>query len=206
MLMTQKTAKQERTLTQTVSHAIFDPIARVIPRFITPNYITLFRAFLIPFIVVLLIHNMHVAAFALYLVAVSSDGIDGALARLRNSETRFGAILDPVIDKLLHTAVLLVFFSYSPILISITVGLDTALTLGGIPVLLTRKKSQIMKSNNLGKWKFFFQASALMLLFITHVFDVQVIIAVQAALICAIIFSTLSICMYIRNVLKHKHS
>jgi len=45
-------------------------------------------------------------AFALYLVTVLSDGLDGYLARTRNQITAFGRIADPFVDKVVIGGVL----------------------------------------------------------------------------------------------------
>ena len=42
--------------------------------------------------------------FALFLVAVNTDWVDGYLARVRKQETDFGRMLDPLADKLLLVA------------------------------------------------------------------------------------------------------
>lgn len=46
-------------------------------------------------------------AFVIFVVAASSDWIDGFLARRWNATTRWGAILDPIADKVLVTGAIL---------------------------------------------------------------------------------------------------
>jgi CDP-diacylglycerol--glycerol-3-phosphate 3-phosphatidyltransferase/cardiolipin synthase len=77
------------------------------------NRITLGRILLIPVFVGALLYyaqsdrqgapneRLRLLAFALFLVAAVSDGIDGYLARHCNQRTKLGAILDPLADKLL---------------------------------------------------------------------------------------------------------
>jgi CDP-diacylglycerol--glycerol-3-phosphate 3-phosphatidyltransferase len=74
-----------------------------------PNWLTLFRIGLVPLLVVLLIDpspGMVRMAFAVFIVAVATDFIDGALARRLNAITDFGKLLDPLADKLLVMAAL----------------------------------------------------------------------------------------------------
>jgi CDP-diacylglycerol--glycerol-3-phosphate 3-phosphatidyltransferase len=47
------------------------------------------------------------AALVLLVLAASTDGIDGAIARKRNLVTNFGKLLDPIADKALLTGSLL---------------------------------------------------------------------------------------------------
>ena len=46
-------------------------------------------------------------AFIIYVIAASTDWVDGYLARRWNAETRWGAILDPIADKILVTGAIL---------------------------------------------------------------------------------------------------
>jgi CDP-diacylglycerol---glycerol-3-phosphate 3-phosphatidyltransferase len=48
-------------------------------------------------------------ALAIFLVACLTDWFDGWLARRRNHQTHFGALLDPVADKVLTTAAFICF-------------------------------------------------------------------------------------------------
>ena len=46
---------------------------------------------------------MYRTGFWIFVIAASTDWIDGYLARRWNSTTRWGAILDPIADKILVT-------------------------------------------------------------------------------------------------------
>jgi CDP-diacylglycerol--glycerol-3-phosphate 3-phosphatidyltransferase len=51
--------------------------------------------------------SLYRAAFWIFVVAASTDWIDGYLARRWNATTRWGAILDPIADKILVTGAIL---------------------------------------------------------------------------------------------------
>jgi cardiolipin synthase len=72
-----------------------------------PNALTLLRILLIPVLVVLLLRQRYEAAFGLFFISAVSDFADGVIARHWNARTRFGAIADPLADKLTMLAVTL---------------------------------------------------------------------------------------------------
>jgi cardiolipin synthase (CMP-forming) len=65
-----------------------------------PNAITLLRAVLIPVIAFTLMQREYETALLLFVVCALSDFVDGWLARAFDLRTRFGAIADPLADKL----------------------------------------------------------------------------------------------------------
>lgn len=78
-----------------------------IPNSVKPNHITVIRLILVPIIYILLISGNTSLGLVLFIVAASTDFIDGAMARIRNQITDVGKIIDPIADKLLIIAVLL---------------------------------------------------------------------------------------------------
>ena len=75
-----------------------------------PNWITVSRLFGLPFIIYFLNYpttkNLWIGT-AIFLVAASTDWVDGYLARKLNQVTELGKFLDPLVDKLLVLAPLL---------------------------------------------------------------------------------------------------
>src|SRR5437016_10050543 len=72
-----------------------------------PNALTLFRIFLVPFLVVVLLtkfYGREYAGLAIFLLAAITDFFDGFFARRYNQITRLGTLLDPIADKLLMSA------------------------------------------------------------------------------------------------------
>ena len=76
------------------------------------NIITVVRILLAPVFVWLLLADngehgaLRWAAAALFILAIATDGIDGSVARRRNLVTNVGIILDPIADKVLTGAAL----------------------------------------------------------------------------------------------------
>jgi CDP-diacylglycerol--glycerol-3-phosphate 3-phosphatidyltransferase len=77
-----------------------------------PNAITVVRILLAPVFFWLLLADageggtLRWIATALFVIAISTDGIDGYLARSRGQVTDLGKILDPIADKLLTSGAL----------------------------------------------------------------------------------------------------
>lgn len=75
----------------------------------TASKITLARVALIPVFMVLLLMGFNWAALAVFAIASLTDFVDGYIARHYNQTSDFGKFLDPLADKLLVTAAMLIF-------------------------------------------------------------------------------------------------
>lgn len=82
-----------------------------------PNYLTLARILVVPLIVVVLLTPVadqwfgvsgYAFAIGLFLAASLTDILDGHIARRRNQVSNLGKLLDPIADKLLVSAALIV--------------------------------------------------------------------------------------------------
>jgi CDP-diacylglycerol---glycerol-3-phosphate 3-phosphatidyltransferase len=72
-----------------------------------PNFLTVLRILLVPVIVVALLAetpNGDALAAVVFGLAAFTDGLDGYIARSRGSVTTFGKLMDPIADKLLIIA------------------------------------------------------------------------------------------------------
>jgi cardiolipin synthase len=70
-----------------------------------PNLITIARILLVPLTVWLIVSEAFGFAFAAFIVAGISDGVDGAIARRYELRTELGAYLDPLADKALLVSI-----------------------------------------------------------------------------------------------------
>ena len=81
-----------------------------------PNILTLLRVLLIPVMVVVYLLDVtwsHLVATIIFVIAAITDWLDGFLARRLKQDSKFGAFLDPVADKLI-VAVALVLLATDP--------------------------------------------------------------------------------------------
>ena len=80
-----------------------------------PNLLTWFRIVMIPVFITLFyvpeetlsLHHKHLFSVILFVLAAITDWLDGYLARILNQSSAFGAFLDPVADKLMVAAALI---------------------------------------------------------------------------------------------------
>jgi cardiolipin synthase len=100
-----------------------------------PNGVSVLRILLVPPLVVILLAEQYALALLLFAVAGASDGLDGYLAKRFSWQSRLGAILDPLADKLL------LVFSYLSLgwlgeipawLVIVVVLRDAAIVAGGL--------------------------------------------------------------------------
>ena len=79
-----------------------------------PNALTVARMLLVPVVVLALVQapaSGSAVAAAVFAVAAMTDGLDGYIARRQRSVTTFGKVMDPIADKLLVAAALVVLVS-----------------------------------------------------------------------------------------------
>lgn len=85
-----------------------------LPRWVTPNGVTIFRTLLIIPVAYLLRQHAYWLAFLTLSVAMILDFVDGALAAVRGEHTLLGAFLDPLSDKVLICGTLLAILDRVP--------------------------------------------------------------------------------------------
>jgi len=120
------------------------------------NQLTLGRVFIIPvFMGVFFLPGDlgHIASGVLFILAAVTDWLDGYLARSRDEETAFGRFLDPVADKLLVAAalVLLVSANMAPALLAVII-IGREITIGALREWLAQRSS-IVHVSMVAKWK-----------------------------------------------------
>ena len=79
----------------------------------TASKITLARVAMIPVFMAVLLAGYHWAALVIFAVASLTDFVDGYIARHYNQVSDFGKFLDPLADKLLVTAAMLIFVQWN---------------------------------------------------------------------------------------------
>lgn len=183
-------------------------IVKIIPIWLTPSMITFVRfVFIIP-IVFFLMSKMWVWFALFYVFCLVSDVLDGALSRARGMHSKFGAMMDPFVDKLLHWSIFCVYLSFFPSLIGIIIVLDIIVVAGGLIVVLYYQKIgrvlPILGANMYGKMKVVSQSVCIGAFFYRDLFsssDLNYYISV-IFLTVTILLSCMSIYHYIIIISK----
>lgn len=134
-----------------------------------PNRLTLYRIGSIPVLILLLLFSNKVCAFLAALVfsaASVTDLLDGLLARRQGLESTLGKFLDPVADKLLISAALIMLIPHGRVpawIAFVIIGREIAVT--GLRAILS-EKGVVMGAAELGKYKTGFQIGAIIPLLI----------------------------------------
>ena len=132
-----------------------------------PNMLTIFRIFLIPILVLSFFiddKTMPYIAASIFVFASITDYFDGMLARRLKAHSNFGRMLDPIADKLLVAATLmmLVYLHKAPILPTIAI-LMREILVSGLREHLAEMKVNVPVSK-LGKIKTALQMVAIIIL------------------------------------------
>ena len=101
------------------------------------NWLTTLRILLIPVFVTLLVYRRAGWAVVVFCAASLTDLLDGYVARTRGTQTRLGAFLDPVADKLLMTSafITLTYLKVIPFWIAaVVVSRDLILSVGVVVI------------------------------------------------------------------------
>ena len=144
-------------------HVVKWLILPFIPRFVTPNHITILRFALTPFVVWALATSNSMWTLYFFVAVASTDFIDGSLARVRNQITEWGMLYDPFADKILISlvAVVVVVKVVGWWLALLLIFFELTIIFGGI----TRKHSgKIVVANPWGKSKMIAQCTGITLL------------------------------------------
>ncbi|NNE67580.1 MAG: CDP-diacylglycerol--glycerol-3-phosphate 3-phosphatidyltransferase [Pyrinomonadaceae bacterium] len=140
-----------------------------------PNYLTLGRIFLVPLLVVVLLTpyaeewfgvSSYVLAIAIFLIASLTDILDGHIARRRKQVSKVGALLDPIADKLLVSAVLIVLVekNLAPAW-AVVVILGREFVVTGLRS-VAASEGIVISAQSVGKIKMWFQCIAIVALLV----------------------------------------
>lgn len=121
-----------------------------------PNSLTLFRIFLVPLLVVVLLTEIPDKAYwglGIFLLAALTDALDGIIARRTDRITTTGAMLDPIADKLLMSAAFISLVELQQVaawMVTLIVGREFAVT---ALRLIALERGRAISANSLGKAK-----------------------------------------------------
>lgn len=138
-----------------------------------PNLLTILRIFFVPLLVAALVQErwaLHIRdavitnvwlALAIFLIAASTDLLDGYLARRWRQITTIGTLLDPIADKLLISSALIALVQVHAVaawMVVLVVGREFAVS--GLRS-IAAAEGYTIKASDLGKTKMVSQVAAI---------------------------------------------
>ena len=147
------------------AEAVPSPLAQL------PNALTVARLALIPVFVILMVRSAHQPSWSagvVFGVAGVTDQVDGFLARRWRVQSRFGKLADPLADRLMIDAAVILLFAYDRLPwagLLVVLGRDAVLVAGG--ALLTPRGVDI-DVNTVGKAATWVLYAAIFFRIVTH--------------------------------------
>lgn len=142
-----------------------------------PNKLTIFRMLLVPIMVIIPFLGIQEVFLGIpvtywlidliFIIASITDKLDGYLARKNNQVTTFGKFLDPLADKILVLAamIMLVEMAKLPAWIP-TIVLAREFLVSGYRLIAVEKGGKVIPASNWGKLKTVTQMIAIILAFV----------------------------------------
>lgn len=171
-----------------------------------PNKITFSRVFLVPVFIIMFyidIPNNQTYAGIIFIIAALTDMLDGYIARRDSLITNLGKFIDPLADKLLVSAALILLVEVGTIpawVVIIIIAREFTIT--GFRIIAASEGVTIAASS-LGKFKTITQLIAIVLLLFDNIFFGRFNIPMdQILLYISLIFTVLSGYDYIYKNIK----
>ncbi len=187
-----------------------------------PNKITLTRICMIPVFILFFFLDVvpcnELIAAVVFVVAASTDALDGHIARSRHLVTDLGKFLDPIADKVLVSTALICMltkpiFSVAPFgwaglaiaAVCVSVILARELIVSGFRM-IAAGKHLVLAADKLGKIKTTFQDAAIALLLAAAPFLDQTAgrIVCYVGLVCFVLCTLLTVVSGMNYILKNK--
>lgn len=128
-----------------------------------PNGLSLTRLLLAGAVGLLIEYNWYLLALILFVVAASTDFLDGWWARRFNQITKLGRVLDPFVDKIIVTAALIALVGQAasqiaPWMVTVILGREFLVT--SLRAMVEGQGGDF-SARWLGKWKMLVQCAAI---------------------------------------------
>ena len=158
-----------------------------------PNILSISRIVLLLPIILLFEYGLYLISAGVFLIASVTDYLDGYFARLNNSSSESGALLDLLADKIFVSTLLIwSTFNFDSIVILVSailiISREISISYLRLFVISLSKKIDDVKSNYLGKLKTTFQMIGLGFILITpitsiFIFQLSTILILLSAII-----------------------
>ena len=173
--------------------------------FNVPNLLSMSRILAVPVFIVLMLDPTPLRALAagvVFSIASATDGLDGYLARRWGQVTKMGKMLDPIADKILIMAALVVLVEIKPDVVHswiaiLIIGREFAVT--GLRA-IAASDGVVIPAETVGKYKVGAQITAVLSLLLYQYFNMEwMIVLGRVALWVAMILAVYSAVHYFRT-------
>ncbi len=135
-----------------------------------PNKLTIFRIILVPIMAIIPFFNFDIKWIVIdiiFIIASLTDKLDGYIARSKNQVTTFGKFLDPIADKILVLAAMIILVEANklPSIIPIIV-MFREFIVSGYRLIAVEKGGKVIAASIWGKLKTVTQMIAIILAFL----------------------------------------
>ena len=171
-------------------------VLRLFPRWIYPNYITIFRFLATPPLILLFLYNQYQVGLIAFLLVAFTDAIDGSLARTRHQITEWGRIYDPIADKLLISGMVfaIVYKHIDSLTAFFVVGIELAIV---FVAWIRFNKGYKVQANIWGKIKMILQVFAVSVLILSLHYNLANLLPLgSGVLYLAMVFAIVSLLSY----------
>ncbi len=171
-------------------------VLRLVPRWVYPNYVTVLRILLTPFVLYFLWMEQWDVVLPLFITTAFTDAVDGSLARTRKQITIWGTAADPIADKILIGSVTVLFVAreVNAIFAALIILIEVLIALSA---LYRRSRGKISSANEFGKIKMILQVVGVSLLLLARLFHFELAVPFAVGtLAIAIVFALVSLVTY----------
>lgn len=141
------------------------------------NKLTIFRIILVPIMVIISFFDIPGELFGIpvtmilldliFIIASITDKLDGYIARSRNQVTNFGKFLDPIADKILVVAAMVIFVEMGKLPAWITIiVIFREFAVSGYRLIAVQNQGKVIAASKWGKLKTVTQMIAIILMFL----------------------------------------
>ncbi len=174
-----------------------------------PMLITLARCAAVPVMVVLLwkppSHPVNIVAMLIFVTAMIGDVVDGWLARKWNIQSVAGAFLDPLADKLLVLATLVMMIPLGWVPVWVVLVLEARELIVGALRQIAVSEGLVIPAGSLGKFKTAYQSTAIgFLLFHYDGLGINAHTVGMVLLYQSMVLSVVSGAQYAHGYAKHR--
>ncbi len=174
--------------------------------FTIPNFMSIFRIVLLPFIIWTYWKESYDIAVALLIVSAITDALDGVIARKFNMVSDLGKMLDPLCDKLTQAALLICLtFRYRYVWLVFALLAIKDITMSFLGAAAIRHRGAVHSAQWYGKLCTVILETVMAVLILFPRIPERYVIGLLALCCAAILFSLIMYTIYLCGLIRSDH-